>query len=209
MTPFYGGVLCSGELRGPIIHDIAPISPCASLASSLVLSRSCDIGWTDTTAYIAWRMDLYGLMGIANAGDPGRRHSGQIGGRAADDGARRGRPLHLPGSHQWGAEGLEQSREQGGVRAEPGRGSEGVQHAVPVPGTRYHAPRTDGGTACVGLRTAGVPPRERTKSKSKSKTEVRSTGRGLYQSPVFGLKVQSPIRVGLRSPSPTQSPNQF
>jgi hypothetical protein len=62
-------------------------------------------------------------------------------------------------------------------------------------------------------RAAAPPPRKRTKSKSK--TTVRFRGRGLYQSTVFGPKVQvqtngqapksispspSPIRLGRRSP---------
>jgi hypothetical protein len=46
----------------------------------------------------------------------------------------------------------------------------------------------------------GRAARKRTKSKSKPK--VRFRGRRLYHSPNFWPKVQSPIRVGLRSPSP-------
>jgi hypothetical protein len=79
-----------------------------------------------------------------------------------------------------------------------------------VRSTPTHPLRSTGRPGCIECQLDMDPWRQpRKRTKSKSKIEVRFRSRGLYQSPVFGPKVQSPIRVGLRSPSPTQSPTRF
>jgi hypothetical protein len=79
------------------------------------------------------------------------------------------------------------------VHGRTGAGRTGARTAARARCTAAGSPKRSAASMDCCCPSLVCPPRKRTKSKSKSKTQVRSAGRGLYQSPVFGPKAQSPI----------------